>query len=679
MDEPIGRRVLLWGGIGVALVLFCISAEGLYRTFARARPGDDGDIAPVAPADVGDPLYESRVPERRAPYRAAGAGADPIIVQDCRLAVTDKQDVAGQRDGVLLFVGEEVAADVAILDDRLMIVRLGKNSRRIRRWKEGDLVRPGQVLAQIDDRLALKDWEIKQAKLGAARADLTAAEKTRDEAKTRYETQVRLRGTGRGATSEEEVRSARLNWDRYHYEALSKKEGLALAEKELEQAATVLEVHQVRATISGTIKTIYKQAGESVKSLEPVAQVQGTDCLRAEGLLDVKYRPRLAIGMKAFVEPAQDEGPLQTLVGHLQEVTAVAVTRDRKIVSASEDGTVRVWDRTSGREEQILRHRGAVRAVACTPTIAEDNLCLSGGVDGRGRLWDLSAPSPEPLRELTDKHAGVITCVAFSPDGRFCATGGEDRAIILWRTATGEILYRFPPGHRAAVSALQFTPSSQLISAGKDNTLRLWSVHERGAILEATFDRRAGEVTNLGAAPDGTQALFDQGQSLRILSLPEGRTEGVLRQSGGAARFTTFALFSPDGRLILTAGPRMGERNCGVRPPKRRGLTRFAAWSPPKPRSRPAPLSPRTAPLRSRARATGTCSSGRCPLGKKVSDKSSRTSRCSSAPRNRAPGRSASGQRSTIRRADCCPGAQPRLPSTRLGLSESDHAPCPTK
>jgi WD40 repeat protein len=39
-----------------------------------------------------------------------------------------------------------------------------------------------------------------------------------------------------------------------------------------------------------------------------------------------------------------------------------------------------------------------------------------------------------------------------------------------------------------------------------------------------------------------------------VLSLPKGLTEGVIQNQTGAANFSTFALFSPDGRLILTTG-----------------------------------------------------------------------------------------------------------------------------
>jgi WD40 repeat protein len=115
-----------------------------------------------------------------------------------------------------------------------------------------------------------------------------------------------------------------------------------------------------------------------------------------------------------------------------------------------------------------------------------------------------------------------------------------------------------PAGHCGALTSLQFTPQAQLVSAGADNTLRFWTLGERGGRLVRTLDQRSGDVACLGVSGDGRQVLFDQGKALRILSVPDCMTVGVLQDPGAAANFTTFALFSPDGGLILTAGAAEG-------------------------------------------------------------------------------------------------------------------------
>ena len=181
------------------------------------------------------------------------------------------------------------------------------------------------------------------------------------------------------------------------------------------------------------------------------------------------------------------------------------------------------------------------------------NYCLAGAADGSVWLWDL-ANADQPLHVFKNAHHGAVTCVAFSPDTKVCATGGDDHEICLWDTATGQLRYRFPAGHLAAVTSLQFTSLQRLVSAGRDNTLRVWRLEEHAHSLENCMDHRSGDVTTLGVSPDGRRVLFDQGKGLQLLSLPGGLVQGMLQGTAGATDFTTFGLFSPDARLILTAG-----------------------------------------------------------------------------------------------------------------------------
>jgi WD40 repeat protein len=257
------------------------------------------------------------------------------------------------------------------------------------------------------------------------------------------------------------------------------------------------------------------------------------------------------------IEPLQARGPEQTLSGHLQEITAVAVggRPDSPIIaSASEDGTVRLWDRATRRERRVLRHPAAVRALACTPAGAPGNWCLSAAADGVARLWDLDKDSQTPLRQLQGPHHGALTYVAFGPDGQICATGGDDCQVCLWDTLTGKLRYCLPAGHRGPITWLQFTPQARLVSAGADNTLRLWALGQHGGRLETTLEHRSGDVSSLDVSLDGKRLLFDEGKTLRLLSLPDCLTEDVLQNVSGAANFTTLARFSPDAGLVLTAG-----------------------------------------------------------------------------------------------------------------------------
>src|SRR5437660_7212264 len=93
-------------------------------------------------------------------------------------------------------------------------------------------------LCRNDDRLTLDEQDTKEAKLQAAKADLVVSEKTRDEAKSRLDTQIDL--YRRKATSLEELRGAQLAVDKYKGEVISKAAAIRVAEAELKQTKTVV-------------------------------------------------------------------------------------------------------------------------------------------------------------------------------------------------------------------------------------------------------------------------------------------------------------------------------------------------------------------------------------------------------------------------------------------------------
>jgi WD40 repeat protein len=530
---------------------------------ASSRDGTSANGVVDSGKPIGAPLYASSAPvpppvsTAREPQRN-GVALDPIVIVQSRLSLVRKQDIPSQRDGVIQFIGVEVKPGEVEKEDVLGEFRVGEieqgTTKQFRRLKEGDKVCAGQLLARIDDRLPVADERIKVAKLEAAKADHIAAQKIEEEMHELFKVQVALMGNGtRNSTTQEDYRRALVQWIHYQYDAMSKKEAIKVAEQELNQAKQTLGMYEIRSEIDGIVKTIYKKRGEAVKNLDPVIQIQNYDRLRVEGMVGIQYSAQLANVKEVVIEPTVRDNPEQTFTGHRLDVTSVAVTNDANdplIVSGSDDGTVRVWDRKSHKARSALPHGAAVRAVACTPPGRSGNLCLTGDANGRGRIWDLARPTEKPL-ELRAQHRGAIKSVAFSSYSDTCATGGEDGQVMLWKTSSGELLYSIT-GHNSSVTAIHFLPNAELVTASRDNTVRLWKLGTDGAKEQTLIQRRFSDVAQLGVSPDGKLVLDEQGNEMRILSLSDGLNEGAFSNATQASKFRSFALFSPDGRLVLT-------------------------------------------------------------------------------------------------------------------------------
>ena len=101
-----------------------------------------------------------------------------------------------------------------------------------------------------------------------------------------------------------------------------------------------------------------------------------------------------------------------------------------KIVSGSNDNTIRLWD-AAGTPISILKGRtGWVNSVAFSP---DGNKIVSGSDDCTVRLWDAAGTPFSTLEEPT----GSVLSVAFSPDGRYLGSSSSGRVFRLWSVATG--------------------------------------------------------------------------------------------------------------------------------------------------------------------------------------------------------------------------------------------------
>jgi len=162
--------------------------------------------------------------------------------------------------------------------------------------------------------------------------------------------------------------------------------------------------------------------------------------------LDTRFQNSIASGLPAFL--VNPTGGLESSEAIRNELASVRGQGNGPGVSASQDGTLKVWDLASGVELHTLKgHANGVMAVAVTP---DGQQAVSASYDRTLKIWDLA--SGIELRTL-EGHADWVHAVAVTPDGRQAVSASLDRTLKVWDLASGVEL-RTLKGHAASVTAV---------------------------------------------------------------------------------------------------------------------------------------------------------------------------------------------------------------------------------
>jgi WD40 repeat protein/class 3 adenylate cyclase len=239
---------------------------------------------------------------------------------------------------------------------------------------------------------------------------------------------------------------------------------------------------------------------------------------------------------------------LLTLTGHEDDVPALAFSPNgRRLVTSSYDGTLRIWDTLTGRQQHVLDVGAAAFGLGFSPdgryivagvglhgvttiwdavtlekrgelrghsdeiqdlAFAADGRLVTASWDGTARIWNL-----ESRRQvgILRGHSGAVLGVAFSPDGKRIATGSDDGTVKLWDAASGrELLTLY--GHDRIVHTVKFSADGRLLaSASGDGTvaLHLMPMDElrelaRERVTRSLTDEECRQYLNAPRCPAGT-------------------------------------------------------------------------------------------------------------------------------------------------------------------------------
>lgn len=187
----------------------------------------------------------------------------------------------------------------------------------------------------------------------------------------------------------------------------------------------------------------------------------------------------------------------------------------------------------------------------------DGRILATAGFDGTVRLWDTT--TGDPLFAPLESQDGRILSLAFSPDGRFLASGASDNTVAIWDVTTAALWTPLLIGHKNWVLSLAFSDDGRLYSSDSDGEIFVWNLNQR-----QTLGGHTGRVRSVALHPSGSPfvtssfdrslVLWDGETGTKLATIPTEHPNSII-QIGFSPDGKNLASIDAGGNVILWSNP----------------------------------------------------------------------------------------------------------------------------
>ena len=241
-------------------------------------------------------------------------------------------------------------------------------------------------------------------------------------------------------------------------------------------------------------------------------------------------------------------------------VTALAFSSDGKVLAAASGRTITLHSPLTGEQLNSLSCENE-RALALAFQPHGTLLAVGTGMPGEKGSVRLLDWRQQKWLGAVETNSDVVTCVAFSPNGKLLAVTSADYSAAIYQIADNTDL--FSPlfalsGHSGAVQAIAFSPDAQtLVTASLDRSLKVWSVADGRLIRSFGHHTEAVQALAFRPVPSDNSdappmcASGSDDRTVRVWQPTLGRMVRIVRHHEGPVLALAFM---PNGRVLFSAG-----------------------------------------------------------------------------------------------------------------------------